>query len=156
MTMIDVKECSIDRSRVVVHIRPFKLLKTLYGSCFMLARKPPPINSERRKYYCTYLHYRSTFSRVGRPDHDVRGCSWWLLWWWLLCLLSTVRDHAAALPSSCSPCSSLMRMLAAGRWARGALWLRRSAGRRQKNDGAVVRSRLVPSTTARLLLEVVL
>ena len=37
--MIDVKECAIiDRSRVVVPmIRPFvKLLKTLYGSCFML------------------------------------------------------------------------------------------------------------------------
>ena len=48
----DVKEeCAIDRSRVVVHIRPFKLLKTLYGSCFMLARKPTSINSERRKYY---------------------------------------------------------------------------------------------------------
>ena len=50
MTMIDVKECAIDRSRVVVHIRPFKLLKTLYGSCFMLARKNLLINSERRKY----------------------------------------------------------------------------------------------------------
>ena len=37
MTITDVKECAIDRSRVVVHIRPFKLLKTLYGSCFMLA-----------------------------------------------------------------------------------------------------------------------
>ena len=47
--MIDVKECAIDRSRVVVHIRPFKLLKTLYGSCFMLARKTLPINSGRRK-----------------------------------------------------------------------------------------------------------
>ena len=53
MTMIDVKKCAIDRSRVVVvHIRTFKLLKkTLYGSCFRLARKPGPINSERRKYY---------------------------------------------------------------------------------------------------------
>ena len=50
MTMIDVKECAIDRSRVVVHIRPFKLLKTLYVYCFMLAKKTRPINSERRKY----------------------------------------------------------------------------------------------------------
>ena len=52
MTVIDVKECAIDRSRVVVHIGgPFKLLKTLYGSpCFMLARKPVP---GRRKYYNT-------------------------------------------------------------------------------------------------------
>ena len=49
--MIDVKECAIDtRSRLVVHIRPFKLLKTLYGYCFMLARKPTSINLERRKY----------------------------------------------------------------------------------------------------------
>ena len=48
MTITDVKECAIDRSRVVVHIRPFKLLKTLYGSCFMPARKPVPINSEFR------------------------------------------------------------------------------------------------------------
>ena len=39
MTMIDVKEWAIDRSRVVVHIRPFKLLKPLYGYCFMLAKK---------------------------------------------------------------------------------------------------------------------
>ena len=40
MSMIlDVKECAINRSRVVVHIRPFKLLKTLNGSCFMLAKK---------------------------------------------------------------------------------------------------------------------
>ena len=39
MTMIDVKECAIDRSGVVVHIRPFKLLKTLYGFCFRLAKK---------------------------------------------------------------------------------------------------------------------
>ena len=52
---VDVKvECAIDRSRVVVHIRPFKLSKTLYVSCFMLARKPGPINFERRKqqYQC--------------------------------------------------------------------------------------------------------
>ena len=68
MTMIDVKECAIDRSRVVVHIGPFKLLKTLYGSCFMLARKPVPINSGRRKYrplgatvaaYCSLLLLRA-------------------------------------------------------------------------------------------------
>ena len=52
MTITDVKEYAIDRSRVVVHIRHFKLLKTLYGSCFMLARKPAPISSERRKYCC--------------------------------------------------------------------------------------------------------
>ena len=49
--MIDVKVCAIDRSRVVLHIRPFKLLKTLYGYCFMLARKPPPINSKTNYNY---------------------------------------------------------------------------------------------------------
>ena len=58
MTITDVvKECAIDRSRVVVHIRPFKLLKTLYGSCFRLARKPAPINSERRKYYYDSIRF---------------------------------------------------------------------------------------------------
>ena len=36
MTLAVVNESAIDRSRVVVHIRPLKHLKTLYGYSFIL------------------------------------------------------------------------------------------------------------------------
>ena len=67
--MIDVKgECAIDRSRVVVHIRPFNHLKTLYGSCFMLARKTLTINSERRKYI---LNFKSEKSGLAKHHQNI-------------------------------------------------------------------------------------
>ena len=69
MTMILYCRCKrvwckrYSRSRVVVrHIRPFKLLKTLYGSCCFsrLARKSAPNNnnSERRSE-AVYRWYRT-------------------------------------------------------------------------------------------------
>ena len=58
MTLIDVKECAIDRSRVVVHIRPFKLLKTLDGSTVLvlcyLEKRGLLILSGGSSYYCTH------------------------------------------------------------------------------------------------------
>ena len=76
MTMIDVKECAIDRSRVVVHIRPFLklLLKTLYAWLLFYA------SQQLKKEACllilaggsTILSYStgtdSTASRRGHED----------------------------------------------------------------------------------------
>ena len=125
ITTIDVKECTTDRS-VVVHIRLFKLLKTLYGSCFMLAKKPVPINSGRRKYqhHCTSStdrqHARTAAvqptpqpgtpakrSRAGeRPlavSRPVLGCGWCCF---VLPLLLNNKDDLLArrwLDCSCFP-----------------------------------------------------
>ena len=41
MTLAVVNESAIDRSRVVVHIRPLKHLKTLYGYSFILLWSSP-------------------------------------------------------------------------------------------------------------------
>ena len=43
MTLAVVNESAIDRSRVVVHIRPLKHLKTLYGYSFILLWSSPKI-----------------------------------------------------------------------------------------------------------------
>ena len=42
MTLAVVNESAIDRSRVVVHIRPLKHLKTLYGYSFILLWSTSP------------------------------------------------------------------------------------------------------------------
>ena len=77
MTITDVKECAIDRSRVVVHIRPFKLLKTLYG-CLLLfyaTVASTPVEKPARRRLSLRIRNNGGSTAVKYKGLNYRKCS---------------------------------------------------------------------------------